>query len=61
MPLLVNAQSYDSLWKQVDEAVENDMPQIEMQVLQLIISKATNEKAYGQLLKAELTNAFVQA
>lgn len=61
MPLLVNAQSYDSLWKQVDEAVEKVLPQTEMQVLQRIISKATNEKAYGQLLKAELTNAFVQA
>ena len=43
MPLLVNAQSYDSLWKQVDEAVEKDLPQTEMQVLQRIVEGRTHE------------------
>ena len=35
-------------------AEDKDLPQTEYKVLQKIVKKATNEKAYGHLLKAEL-------
>ncbi len=60
MPLFLHAQSYDSLWKQVEDAVNKDLPKTEMEVLQRIIGKAQSEKQYGHLLKAELTKSFVQ-
>ncbi len=54
-------QSFSSLWKQVDEAEEKDLPRTQLDVLQKIIQKATKEKAYGHLLKAELNSVSVQS
>lgn len=54
VPVFMFGQSYDALWKQVEKASQNDLPQTEQQVLKKIISKAEKEKAYGHLLKAEL-------
>ena len=54
-------QTYSALWKKVDEADKKDLPQTMSKVLQEIVDKATNEKAYGQLMKAELKNAQVKA
>ena len=54
-------QTYSALWKKVDEAEKKDLPQTMSKVLQQIVDKATTEKAYGQLMKAELKNAQVKA
>ena len=61
MPMFLFGQSYKALWSQVQEAEEKDLPKTEYQVLQKIVKKATKEKAYGQLLKAELQSAQVMA
>ena len=50
VPAFMFGQSYDALWKQVEKASQNDLPQTEQQVLKKIISKAEKEKAYGHLL-----------
>ena len=57
MPVFIFGQSYTSLWKKVSQAQEKDLPKTEYDVLQKIVRKATKEKAYGQLLKAELQSA----
>ena len=49
--------TYKSLWKQVETAQEQDLPQTEQKVLTQIEQKALAEQAYGQLLKAELQRA----
>ena len=54
IPNPMNADSYTTLWKQADEALEKDLPKTEQQWLGQIMEKARSEKAYGQLLKAEL-------
>ena len=57
MPLFIFGQSYNSLWKKVSEAQEKDLPKTAYDVLQKIVKKAAKDKAYGQLLKAELLSA----
>ena len=59
MPIALFGQTYSALWKQVKEAEAKDLPKTEYEVLQKIVTKATKEKAYGQLLKAELQGALV--
>lgn len=54
MPINLFSQSYDALWKQYDDAVSKDLPKTQVNVLDKIIKKASTEKIYGQLLKAEL-------
>ena len=61
MPMFLFGQSYKSLWNQVEEAEEKDLPKTAYEVLQKITKKAAKEKAYGQLLKAELQSAQVMA
>ena len=61
MPLLSWGQIYSAMWKKVDEAKKKDLPQTMSKALQQIVNKATVEKAYGQLMKAELKNAQVKA
>lgn len=61
MPIFLFGQTYKSLWNQVEEAEKKDLPKTEYEVLQKIVKKATKEKAYGQLLKAELQAAQVMA
>ena len=51
---LLFGQTYDALWRQVKDAQNKDLPQTEQKVLRQIVQKARQEKAYGQLLKAEL-------
>ena len=55
--MMMNAQNYNGLWKQAKEAEQKDLPKTEQEVLQQIIVKAEKEKAFGQLLKAELQHA----
>lgn len=52
MPFSAGAQSYDRLWKQIDKARENSLPQTVSQTAQQILKKAEREKNYGQMLKA---------
>ena len=55
MPFLSWGQTtYSALWKKASEAENKDLPQSQYKVLQQIVEKATKEKVYGQLLKAEL-------
>ena len=54
IPVFVNAQSFDDLWKEYSTAEKKDLPQTCLQVLGKIAAKAEKEKAYPQLLKAEL-------
>ena len=57
MPLFLFAQSYAALWKKAAEADEKDQPKTEYDILQKIVKKASKDKAYGHLLKAELKAA----
>lgn len=57
MSMNIFGQTYTSLWRQVKEAEEKDLPQTEQQLLRLIVEKATRENVCGQLLKAELQEA----
>lgn len=60
VPMEMMADSYTTLWKQVAEAQQKDLPQTQIEVLNKIITKATTEKSYGQLLKAQLARASAQ-
>ena len=61
MPMFIFGDTYTSLWKKVSEADAKDQPKTEYDIIQQIVKKATDEKAYGQLLKAELKGAQVMA
>ena len=60
LPMNTFAQTYQALWKQVESARNKDLPRQALTHLQQIETKALQEKAYGQLLKAELLAANVQ-
>jgi len=59
MPMILFGQSYSSLWKKASEAEKKDLPKTQIEVLQKIVSKAEKDRAYGQLLKAEILQAQV--
>lgn len=61
MPMGLFGQTYAELWKKATKAEEKNLPRTEYAVLQQIVSKAEKEKAYGQLMKAELLGAQVMA
>ena len=61
MPMGLFGQTYAELWKKATKAEEKNLPRTEYAVLQQIMSKAEKEKAYGQLMKAELMGAQVMA
>ena len=61
MPLTMMGQSYESLWKQVEQAQNKDLPQTAMTQLRKMETKATKEKAYGWLLRSSLLYAKLQA
>ena len=60
-PLGLLGQSYQAMWKQVEEAQDKDLPQTAISHLQKIEAKATKESAYGHLLKSTLLHARLQA
>ena len=60
MPFRLFAQSYDALWKQVDEAGKKDLPKTQIATLKKIAAKAETDKNYGQLLSSELMAAGLQ-
>ena len=61
LPMWLFGQSYTELWKKAVEAERKDLPQTQYEVLQKIVAKAEKEKAYGQLLKAQLNAAQVMS
>ncbi|MCI1281984.1 MAG: MG2 domain-containing protein [Prevotella sp.] len=60
MPLQMKADGYTQLWKQYETAQQKDLPRTSQAVLKKIMQKATQEKAYGHLLSAQLFNAQLQ-
>ena len=60
MPVFCGAQTYTSLWKKVQAAEYRDQPRTQIRLLNEIITKATAEKKYGQLLKAEVDKINVR-
>ena len=61
MPMWIFGQDYRSLWKQVKDAEDKDLPQTAITHLTSIEKKARKEGVYGQLLKASLYRAQMQA
>ena len=61
IPLTIMGQTYESLWKQVEQAQNKDLPKTAMTHLRKIEAKASKEKAYGWLLKSSLLYAKLQA
>ena len=59
LPML-SAQSYDDLWKELQEAEKKSLPQTAIKVADRIYEKALKEKNAGQLFKAYLTKASKQ-
>lgn len=55
----VSAQTYVSLWKQATLAQQQDLPKTEIEVMEKIISKASLDKSYGNLLAAELRSVVL--
>lgn len=56
-PLLAKAQGSSQLsnmWKEYDQAMDKDLPQTCLKILDKISKKSESEKAYASLLKAEL-------
>ena len=60
VPVFCGAQTYTSLWKKVQAAEYKDQPRTQIRLLNEIITKATAEKKYGQLLKAEVDKITVR-
>jgi len=61
IPSSLWAQSYDVLWKQVDDAGKKDLPKTQIAALEKIAAKAEKSKDYGQLLSARLMSAGLQS
>ncbi len=61
LPMGLMGQTYQQLWKQVDAAQQEDLPQTAIRYLQKIEKKAHQEKAYGQLLKSTLLCSRLQS
>lgn len=51
-PMMLHAQSYDKLWKEVEKAQQNSLPQTAIKYADQIFRKAETEKNSGQMLKA---------
>ena len=60
VPVFCGAQTYTLLWKKVQTAEYSDQPRTHIRLLNEIIRKATTEKKYGQLLKAEVDRVRVR-
>ena len=56
---MAQGQTYTTLWKQVKEAEQQDLPRTQYDILMKIAAKAQKEHQPGQLMKAELQGARV--
>jgi Large extracellular alpha-helical protein len=61
IPMWIFGQDYRTLWNKVKDAEDKDLPQTAMTHLTTIEEKARKEGVYGQLLKASLYRAQMQA
>ena len=61
MPMGLFSQTYQDLWKQVEQAQKKDLPKTAMEHLQKIEVKAQKAGDYGQLLKSTLLYSKLQA
>ena len=61
IPLGIYSQNYSTLWKQVEEANDNDLPQTAISHLRGLAERAAKAGDYGHLLKAELLTARLQS
>ena len=61
IPEGLTAQSYEALWKQVNNAQDKDLPQTAINHLVKIEQKAHKDLRYGQLLKSTLLHSKLQA
>ena len=59
IPVFIFGENYASLWKKVREAEKKDLPRVEYEQLQKIVSKAQKGRDYGQLLKAQAESPVV--
>lgn len=55
------AQSYDKLWKQLEQARDKSLPQTMIRIADQIIQKAEREQNAPQLLKATVWGEYVQS
>ena len=61
VPMGLFSQTYQELWKQVEQAQKKDLPKTAIEHLQKIEAKAQKAGDYGQLLKATLLTSRLQA
>ena len=57
LPLRVSAQSYEQMWKQVEDLEQKQLPKSAIQELRKIYEYAKQEKNVSQMMKAHLTRA----
>lgn len=57
LPMMSCAQTYDKLWKEVEKAGQNGLPQTAIKHAEDIFRKAETEKNSGQMLKAYTARA----
>lgn len=55
IPMNIFGQSYNKMWKQLEEAKKKDLPQQVINHAQQIADKAKKEKKFGHLMKAQMT------
>ena len=61
VPVGVSGQNYNTLWKEVADAQQRDLPKTAIASLQKIEDMALKGQDYGQLLKATLLHSKLQA
>ena len=61
VPMGIFSQTYQELWKEVEQAQRKDLPKTAMEHLQKIEAKAQKAGDYGELLKATLLTSRLQA
>ena len=59
-PFLLNAQSYKSMWKKVEQSQHKDLPKTTLEWSSKIYRKAEKEKNIGQLFKAGIYSFSTQ-
>lgn len=60
MPVIAMAETYNQLWKSVDQALAKDQPKTVCLRLQEIVQKAEADREWGHLIKAELMIVDIQ-
>lgn len=55
MPIILMAQSYDKMWKEVEQAQQRDLPKTTLQAIDRIIATAQKHDDAAQLIKACVT------